>query len=84
MPLNETTEDKNKFDLEIYTRKCAQLNSGEHIEPQPLFKDAPPAAPFPMDALGSIGASAALAIQRVVKAPDVTGPAKAISRTLLT
>ena len=41
-----------------------------HIEPQPLYKEAPDAEPFPMEALGSIGASAAKAIQRVVKAPD--------------
>lgn len=42
----------------------------EHIEPQPLFKDMPPAALFPMDALGSVGASAARSIQQIVKAPD--------------
>ena len=39
------------------------------IEPQPLFKDVPPAEPYPMDALGKFS-GAAHAIQRVIKAPD--------------
>lgn len=45
-------------------------DKSDHIEPQPLYKDMPAAEPYPMDALGTVGAGAANAIQRVVKAPD--------------
>ena len=40
------------------------------ITPEPLHKEMPESAPFPMDALGSIGADAAKAMQRVIRAPD--------------
>ncbi len=40
-----------------------------NTEPQPLFKDVPPAEPFPMDTLGMFS-GAAKAIQRIIKAPD--------------
>jgi hypothetical protein len=43
-------------------------NTGQ-CAPQPLFKDIPPAAPYPMDAIGDIGSKAAKEIQRIIKAP---------------
>lgn len=39
-------------------------------EPQPLFKEMPLPASFPMDALGQVGAEAARAMRRIIKAPD--------------
>jgi hypothetical protein len=48
---------------------AAEQIRSERIEPQPLYKDLPPAEPFPMDALCKFS-GAALAIQRVIKAPD--------------
>ena len=41
----------------------------EVTEPQPLFKEIPPSAPFPMNALGEF-ADTASAIQRIIKEPD--------------
>jgi hypothetical protein len=45
-----------------------QIQSAK-IEPQPLYKELPPAEPFPMDALCKFS-GAALATQRVIRAPD--------------
>jgi putative DNA primase/helicase len=45
-----------------------QIQPGR-IEPQPLFKDLPEPEPFPMDALCRFS-GAAMAMQRVIKAPD--------------
>jgi len=48
---------------------AAEQIRSERIEPQPLYKELPPAEPYPMDALCKFS-GAALAIQRVIKAPD--------------
>src|SRR5262245_4614924 len=46
-------------------------HAGEHAdEPLPLFPPLPPAAPYPLDALGEVLAPAAAAIARKVQVPD--------------
>src|SRR5262245_60891870 len=45
--------------------------SGENADdPLPLFPPLPPAAPYPLDALGPVLAPAAAAIARKVQVPD--------------
>lgn len=46
------------------------VKNESNFEPQPLYKEIPPALPYPMGALGAIGSAAAQSIQRIIKAPD--------------
>ena len=40
------------------------------VEPEPLRREPPPAEPYPLEALGSVLTPAALALRRIIQAPD--------------